>query len=103
MRRFKLERLKDITGISGTGFVAEGVVFGDGRVAMRWVVGQYPTTVVHDSIASVEALHVAGHGAGNNRLLWIDDFNECETHHRPSVMGSLSRSLCDKCLQKEEG
>lgn len=34
-RLFTLERTIDITGISGTGIVAEGIQFSDGTVAMR--------------------------------------------------------------------
>lgn len=36
MRTFELHRVEDETGISGTGIVAEGVIFGDGTCAMRW-------------------------------------------------------------------
>jgi hypothetical protein len=60
MRMFQLHRSTDVTGVSGTGIVAEGVEFTDGTVCLRWV-GKYPTSVVwHDGgIASVE--HVHGH------------------------------------------
>lgn len=60
MKPFFLLRAEDITGVSGTGVVAEGVEFSDGTVAMRWVVGNHHSTVVHDSIEAVEAIH--GHG-----------------------------------------
>jgi hypothetical protein len=32
---FMLRRTEDVSGLSGTGMVAEGVEFTDGRVAMR--------------------------------------------------------------------
>lgn len=35
MNRFELVRDVDVTGISGTGVVAEGVEFSDGTVALR--------------------------------------------------------------------
>jgi len=35
VRRFFLDRMEDETGVSGSGLVAEGVVFWDGTVAMR--------------------------------------------------------------------
>lgn len=68
MRPFALVRETDVTGISGTGTVAEGVEFQDGTVALRWLEtataradqGVRPTTVIHESIDSVVALH--GHG-----------------------------------------
>ena len=70
MRRFRLIRDEDHTGMSGTGFVAEGVEFEDGLVVLRWRTA-WPTSVVfHDrGIDSVEALH--GHN-GSTRIEWID-------------------------------
>lgn len=70
MRRFRLIRDEDHTGMSGTGFVAEGVEFEDGLVVLRWRTA-WPTSVVfHDrGIDSVEELH--GHN-GSTRIEWID-------------------------------
>lgn len=82
IRRFVLNRLEDETGISGSGVVAEGVVFSDGVVAVRWVVPEnspperhHPTSVVfHDEgLASVEKIH--GHG-GKTRIEFLDDEDE---------------------------
>lgn len=77
MRTFTLVRTIDVSGISGTGTVAEGVEFSDGTVAVRWLIdgvsevnrerGVGPTTVVHSDIRSVEALH--GHG-GATQVVW---------------------------------
>ena len=66
MRTFSLERDEDETGISGTGKVAEGVVFTDGVVVIRWVVGEHRSTVVWESLAAVEAIH--GHN-GKTRIV----------------------------------
>lgn len=68
MRRFALYRKQDISGISGTGLIVEGVEFSDGRVALRWVT-PLRSTCVYDSIEDVEAIH--GHG-GATELRWID-------------------------------
>ena len=75
--RFVLNRREDATGISGTGVVAEGIVFSDGVVALRWIVPPgnpghgWPTSVVfHDhGVASVRAIH--GHG-GQTEIIWLD-------------------------------
>lgn len=67
--RFRLRRLKDVTGVSGDGIVAEGVQFSDGRVAMRWIVGGARSTVVWDSVTSAIVVH--GHD-GNTVLEWVD-------------------------------
>lgn len=71
VRRFVLSRDKDISGVSGTGIVAEGVEFSDGTVGLRWV-GANPTSVVfHDNgVKSVEAIH--GHN-GATKIVWLDD------------------------------
>ncbi|GAA1643532.1 hypothetical protein GCM10009744_37300 [Kribbella alba] len=67
-RRFRLIRHHDISGVSGTGPVAEGVQFTDGAVALRWY-GDYPTTTVWDGIDSVIAIH--GH-QGATEVEWLD-------------------------------
>ena len=58
-RTFELDRKVDETGVSGTGVVAEGVVFHDGTVALRWKTANKSTTL----FASVdEMVKVHGHG-----------------------------------------
>ena len=70
MRRFTLIRHTDETGISGTGTVAEGVEFGDGRTVLRWCAAGKPgSLVIWDNIADALAIH--GHG-GLTELAWID-------------------------------
>lgn len=70
-RRFVLVREEDVSGISGTGVVAEGVAFSNDVVALRWR-SEWPTSVVfHDrGIESLEAVH--GHN-GRTRIEWLDD------------------------------
>lgn len=68
MRRFYLQREVDETGVSGTGRVAEGVMFSCGRVSMTWN-SQWGAVNVYDNMQVVEHLH--GHG-GNTRVVWID-------------------------------
>lgn len=71
MKTFILDRREDATGVSGTGAVAEGIQFSDGKVALRWIVGEHRSTVVWDSIESVEKIH--GHG-GMTRIRWDESF-----------------------------
>ena len=65
---FVLMRDEDVSGVSGTGVVAEGVEFTGGTVALRWL-SEWPTSMVfHDrGIESVNAVH--GHG-GKTRIEW---------------------------------
>lgn len=69
MRRFVLQRNEDVSGISGTGVVAEGVEFSDGRVALRWVTNQHRSTVLWESMEAVQAIH--GHN-GSTVVEWVD-------------------------------
>lgn len=69
MRRFQLHRNLDISGISGTGLVAEGVEFSDGRVAVHWL-GDMPTTTAHDEMSWVEKIH--GH-QGATEIRFLDE------------------------------
>ncbi|NUS58905.1 MAG: hypothetical protein HOV66_29225 [Streptomycetaceae bacterium] len=68
MRRFRLVRDLDVSGVSGLGHVADGVLFDDGKVVTRWRAA-IAQTCVWDSIEHVEAIH--GHG-GATRIEWID-------------------------------
>jgi hypothetical protein len=79
MRRFYLERTVDVSGVSGTGIVAEGVVFVDGvlsaakdlpsgKVVLHWL-NKIGSVGIYDSIKDAIAVH--GHGGGT-AFVWID-------------------------------
>jgi len=67
MRCFVLYREEDVTGVSGTGVVAEGIKFSDGHAAVRWCVGDHRSTSVWDSMEAMEAIH--GHD-GRTTVQW---------------------------------
>lgn len=67
-RRFLLIRDTDVSGVSGTGIVVEGIEFHDKQCVLSWF-GQYHSMEVHTSIEQVMKLH--GHG-GATRIQWID-------------------------------
>lgn len=96
MRRFRLDRKKDDTGVSGTGCVAQGVVFSDGTTVLRWLSDKNVTTVVHDSIYSVEEIHCHD---GNTEIRWEDPicFNCWVTTIR------FDSTECDQCGATWEG
>lgn len=68
MRRFKVVREKDVTGVSGVGVVADGVEFDDGAVVIRWR-GDHKSTVIWDCLN--DALMVHGHH-GATWVEWVD-------------------------------
>lgn len=70
MRRFVLFRAQDVSGVSGTGIVADGVEFPDGTVALRWR-GPWPTSVVFHDRGLEAVTHIHGHG-GATRVEFID-------------------------------
>ena len=66
IRTFTLVRSVDVSGVSGTGVVAEGVVFHDGQAVISWY-GQFHTLVVAPNVECVEKIH--GHN-GSTTIVW---------------------------------
>jgi hypothetical protein len=69
MKRFVLQRNVDETGISGTGDIAEGVLFSDGTAVLRWLTFAR-STGIYASIGEMETIH--GHG-GKTVVRWVDE------------------------------
>lgn len=63
---FHLLRLEDETGVSGTGWVAEGAVFSSGWVALYWLTDT-PSMNFYPSIEAVHTIH--GHN-GRTRVVF---------------------------------
>jgi hypothetical protein len=93
-RRFHLQRDTDTTGVSGTGHVADGVLWPDGTASVRWT-GERPSIVFWDH-GITDAEYVHGHG-GNTRIVWDDPEPEsaptsncehCPDGHTPANAGS---------------
>jgi hypothetical protein len=88
MKRFIIQRTVDVTGISGTGNVAEVVEFSDGSVAVHWM-GAHPSTTMHLSMENVEFVHCHG---GNSVIVWQDndsqnDESYCHANEDVRVVG----------------
>ena len=67
MRLFRLNRLEDESNVSGTGIVAQGVVFDDGTCVLRWLT-QHSSTAIYGSVEEMISIH--GHG-GKTVLEWL--------------------------------
>jgi len=66
---FWLFRSEDVSGLSGEGYVAEGVIFHDGRCAMSWLT--VPSSIaIYESIEILEQIH--GH-SGRTVVILGDD------------------------------
>lgn len=96
---FELHRDTDISGVSGTGKVAEGVIFSDGEAVIHWL-GTWPTTTAHpQGVASIKAVH--GHG-GATRIVLADDpatrlARIAEAHSKTVGAGGTTDGLCGEC------
>lgn len=62
IRVFELRRSEDVSGVSGAGHVADGVVFDDGTTVLRWFPGAtgVASTCVYASLQ--DAVRIHGHG-----------------------------------------
>lgn len=56
MRCFYLQRDEDVSGVSGTGKVAEGAICSDGRCWLVWLVEPH-SMGLYGSIADVQTIH----------------------------------------------
>lgn len=64
MWKFELVRNEDVSGSSGTGIVAQGVIFDDGTCAMRWLTTMASTAIYKD-IEELQAIH------GHEGRTWV--------------------------------
>lgn len=65
--KFILRRKVDVSGISGTGDVAEGIQFTDGTCVLRWK-GNKPSTAIYNSIDDLKKIH---EHAGSSEIIWL--------------------------------
>lgn len=69
IRIFHLHRIEDASGVSGTGIVAEGVIFSNTKVVLSWLT-IHKSMTTFDSLAEMEAIH--GH-EGKTKIVWDDE------------------------------
>ena len=74
MKVFYLNRAEDESGISGTGRVAQGFIFDNGKVAVTWL-SEHPSVTIYDNIGEVHAIH--GHGGKTEVVMesFVDGFS----------------------------
>ena len=69
-RRFLVVRHEDVSGVSGTGIVCEGIQFSDTHAAIHWIGSKYPwTTPAPEGVVAIKDIH--GHGK-KTELVWVD-------------------------------
>lgn len=93
MKIFYLNRTEDESGVSGTGRVAQGFIFDNGKVAVTWL-SEHPTVTVYDNVGEVHAIH--GHG-GKTEVVMEPDFKKAFGELKSFVENF---SLCDAANSK---
>jgi hypothetical protein len=66
---FKMVRHHDETGVSGTGVVAEGMVFSNGKCAVCWL-GALSCVQVWETFDAFKKVHIDAHPANGTVLVW---------------------------------
>jgi len=93
MKIFYLNRTEDESGISGTGRVAQGFIFDNGKVCVTWL-SEHPSVTVYDNIGEVRAIH--GH-AGKTEIIMEPDYKRAFNELKAFVDGfSLADVLQEK-------
>jgi len=93
MKIFYLKRVEDESGISGTGRVAQGFIFDNGKVAVTWL-SEHPSVTIYDNIGEVSAVH--GHG-GKTEIVMEPDYKRAFGELKAFIEGfSLTDTMTEK-------
>jgi hypothetical protein len=95
-KRFILNRLQDVTGTSGTGIVAEGMVFSGGKVALTWF-SHYGAVNVYDSIEVVKVLH------GHSEMTLVEFIDSDTQDSASSTSRSVPEIIPEPMLWNDDG
>jgi hypothetical protein len=76
-RLFTMYRVKDESGVSGTGRVLDGAVFHNGYTVVVWRTDieaaehGYTSVGVYPSYEAFEFLHILSHPSNETRVVWL--------------------------------
>ncbi len=93
MKIFYLKREEDESGVSGTGRVAHGLVFYNGKVTVTGL-SEHPSVTIYDNIGEVHAIH--GHG-GKTQVEFEPDYKRATGELKAFVENF---NLADVALEK---
>ena len=93
MKMFYLKRVEDESGVSGTGRIAQGFIFDNGKVALTWL-SEHPSVTIYDNIGEVRAIH--SHD-GKTEIEMMPDFKRAFNELKSFVENF---SLTEACLTK---
>ena len=93
MKIFYLNRTEDESGVSGTGRIAQGFIFDNGKVCLTWL-SEPPSVTIYDNIGEVHAIH--GH-QGKTEVVMEPDYKRAFNELKSFVDGfSLSDAAAEK-------
>ena len=95
---FALIRREDVTGLSGTGHVADGVRWPDGTCVVRWR-GTHATTTVYAGLPDVIALHLHG---GKTHLRWDFLWPRGKSHDESARQSAFAHGWFDCVMDGNE-
>lgn len=106
MRRFLLQRIEDESGVSGSGFVAEGIQFTNGLCSLTWryvngsgvAIGDWSSVAVYSSLDKLNQIH--GHG-GKTLIRFIDEVDPPHELSCPAIMAGGAGCDCSLGITKD--
>ena len=94
---FYLVRLEDASGVSGTGRVAQGCVFDNGKAVVTWL-SEHPSVTVYDNIGEVRAIH--GH-EGKTEIQMEPDWKRVANELKAAVTSFSLSNVMTSSLPSE--
>lgn len=88
MRLFELRREEDESGVSGTGTVAQGVIFDTGWCALTWLT-EHTSVAFYTSLDEVVAIH--GHN-GSTKVVQVAD---CDADRVQPLVQNCVQDHCE--------
>ncbi len=84
---FAMVRHNDVSGVSGTGRVLDGVVFPNGKVVVCWrhTISSMGT---YDSFEIFKTIHIDSHPTNNTEIVWLTEppFEDLVVEENPKRM-----------------
>ena len=62
-------RVRDESGVSGTGCILEGVVFHTGETVVSWIT-KYKSLGIYPSFDEFKAIHIDIHPTNETKIVW---------------------------------
>ena len=101
-KNFYLKRTEDESGVSGTGRIAQGFVFDNGKVALTWL-SDHPSVTIYDNLGEVRAIH--GHEGKTEVIMepdWKRAFGELKSAvHNLDPINTIKEKLPEGSETKE--